>query len=144
MKLTNQLHRHYNLYLSCAWNYNSMNKDLHDLLGAREDFRYRSIYLSPQHAVFQTNDERKIYESIRSKIKFCDAVIMLCGVYSNYSRWINKEIIACKDELNIPLIAVQRFDANRTSQVMKENADVIVNWQADEIIAAIIQHANKK
>lgn len=74
-------------------------------------------------------------------MRFCDVVILMCGVYSTYSRWINKELIACKDELNKPLIAVQRFEAGKTSFIVRENADIIVDWNSDSIVNAVKKYA---
>lgn len=125
------------IYFSHTWNDNRSYEDLTALLAARPDFEYRPYGLSPDHPVHVTANERKLYETIKNKMKFCDAVLLLCGVYSTYSRWVNKELIACKDELHKPLIAVQRYDPRRTSAIVKENADLLVPWYADEIVDAI-------
>ncbi|TFE27170.1 TIR domain-containing protein [Cohnella luojiensis] len=137
MPLTEEIHLRYNLYISHSWNHNDAHKDLDSLIKGRNDFDYRTYSLSPHHPVNQIKGERKLYETIKNKMKFCDAVIILCGVYPTYSRWINKELIACKDELNKPLIAVQRFDSSHTSFIVKDRADVIVDWNADNLINAI-------
>jgi hypothetical protein len=127
----------YNLYFSHTWNYKDAYKELNDLLSAKGDFDFISSFISADHSIHRTDNERKLYETIKNKIKFCDAVILLCGVYPVYSRWINKELIACKEELNKPLIAVQRFGAGPVSFIVKEHADLIVDWNADAIIAAV-------
>ena len=64
---------------------------------------------------------------------------MLAGVYSTYSKWINKEIAICKKEfLNPkPIIAIEPWGSERTSQVVKDNADRIVKWNKDSVVRAI-------
>ncbi|KIL37374.1 hypothetical protein SD71_01485 [Cohnella kolymensis] len=144
MSLTKEFSYRYNLYLSHAWNDNNAYKELDSLLGSRDDFDYVWNSLSSHHPINKSKDERKLYEAIKNKMKFCDAVILICGVYSTYSRWVNKELIACKDELNKPLIAVERFEADRSSFIVKQNADIIVEWNAEAIINAVKNYAKMK
>ncbi|WP_164472760.1 TIR domain-containing protein [Cohnella candidum] len=129
--------RTYKLYLSHTWNHNHSVRELKSFMDAEEAFRYQSYSISPHHPVHAAMEERKLYELIKSKMKFCDAVILLCGVYPSYSRWINKELIACKEELRKPLIAVERYGSAKTSLLVKENADLIVDWNAEAITGAI-------
>jgi hypothetical protein len=126
----------YNLYLSHSWNHNLAYKKLNTLLGGRPDFAYNDFFVTenPDHSFYT---ERQLYESIRHKMKHCHVIIIMCGVYSLYSRWLNKEIILGKDELRKPIIAIQPFDASRTSFIIKQNADRIVDWNIDSIISTI-------
>jgi hypothetical protein len=56
---------------------------------------------------------------------------VLAGVYSTYSKWINKEIDLAKNGFNIPkkIIAIEPWVSDRTSLVVKNNSDKIVKWQ---------------
>jgi hypothetical protein len=60
----------------------------------------------------------------------------LAGVYSSYSKWINKEIILAQ-QLSKPIIAIEPWASERTSKVVKDNATVIVSWQGSSIVKAI-------
>lgn len=66
---------------------------------------------------------------------------MLAGIYSTYSKWIKKEIQISKTDFSKPIIAVEPWASERTSQVVKLNADAIVKWQGNSIVDAIRNHA---
>lgn len=55
---------------------------------------------------------------------------------ATYSKWINKEVRIAK-ELGKPIVAVQPWGAEKTSQVVKNNADMIVGWNSDSVVGAI-------
>jgi hypothetical protein len=68
-------------------------------------------------------------------------IIILAGVYSSYSKWIDKEIQIAKQEFNVvkPIIAIEPRGSQRTSGYVKDNADIVVNWSTESIINAIRQ-----
>lgn len=63
-------------------------------------------------------------------------VLILAGVYSTYSKWINIEIELAK-EMGKRIIAIEPWGSQKTSQTVKNNADVIVGWNTDSIVKAI-------
>jgi hypothetical protein len=62
--------------------------------------------------------------------------VILAGVYSTYSEWINKEIEIAK-VYSKPIVAIEPWASEKTSKVVKDNADVIVKWQSSSIVQAI-------
>lgn len=66
-------------------------------------------------------------------------MLILAGVYSTYSKWINKEIKIAKTEFWTPksIIAIEPWGAERTSKVVKDAADKVVGWNSSSIINAI-------
>ena len=66
-------------------------------------------------------------------------IIVLAGVYASYSEWIQREIDIAKNAFSNPkpIIAVELWGAERTSQIVKDNADMIVKWNAASIVGAI-------
>ena len=65
-------------------------------------------------------------------------VLILAGVYASYSKWINEEIEIAKS-YGKPIIAIENWGAERTSKVVKDNADKVVKWQGKSIVNAIIE-----
>ena len=63
-------------------------------------------------------------------------VIILAGVYSSYSKWINIEIELAK-EMGKRIIAVEPWGSSRTSAMVKNAAHEIVGWNSASIIRAI-------
>ena len=74
----------------------------------------------------------------QSKIKIAgtSCVLILAGVYSTYSKWIYKEIEISK-AFGKPIIAIEPWGAEKTSTIVKNNADIIVKWQGASIVKAI-------
>ena len=60
---------------------------------------------------------------------------------STYSKWINKEIQISKTDYSKPIIAVEPWASEKTSKIVKDNADEIVKWQSKSIVDAIRNHA---
>ncbi|MCZ8521879.1 MULTISPECIES: TIR domain-containing protein [Paenibacillus] len=132
-----KLHRRpYRLYLSHSWSYQEMDQELIRLLKQRGGFPFQIISLEPQLAE-DLADERELYETIRAKMKHCDCVLVMCGIYAAYSRWINKELIVAKSELHKPVLGIQPFDAKRTSLIVKQHADALLPLEADAIVSKL-------
>ena len=79
-------------------------------------------------------------DAIEAKVKGCSCIIILAGVYATYSKWINKEIEMAK-KYSKPIIAVQPWGAEHTSNVVKNAADVIVSWNAKSVANAVHNYA---
>ena len=80
----------------------------------------------------------KLKEAIETKMKYSSVVLILAGVYSSYSKWINIEI-SIAQRLNKPIIAIEPWASEKTSLIVKNAADEIVKWQANSIVAMIQQ-----
>ncbi|MDD9819907.1 MAG: TIR domain-containing protein [Nitrospira sp.] len=73
------------------------------------------------------------------KMQPCSVILILAGVYSTYSKWIEKEIKIAKEEFSVqkPIIAIEPRGSERTSQIVKNNADRIVGWNTNSVVDAI-------
>ena len=65
----------------------------------------------------------------------------MAGVYSSYSKWIDKEITISKKEFsfNKPILAIEPWGAQKTSKVVTDAADLTVAWNTESIISGIRQ-----
>jgi len=66
----------------------------------------------------------------------CQVVIVLAGMYATYRDWIQKERRMAK-EYGKPIVGVRPWGQERTSQVVQDNADRIVGWNANSVVGAI-------
>jgi hypothetical protein len=126
----------YNLYLSHSWNHEDTFAQLMLLLNTSKEYQYNPHFIQEHDLIYSVN-ERLLYEAIRHKMKHCDVVILMCGVYPAFSKWLNKEIILSKNELNKPLLAVETLGSSKTSLIVRQNADLIVDWNKESIVNAI-------
>jgi hypothetical protein len=126
----------YNLFISHSWAYSDAYDELVSLLAERPHFEYRDYSVPKDDPVHTNGTDGELYRAIENKVNYCCVVIILAGVYSSYSKWINKEIKIAKD-LKKPIIAVEPWGSERTSIVVKENADKVVKWNTESIVNAI-------
>ena len=79
---------------------------------------------------------KELYEAIKNQVKYAHVVIILAGVYSSYSKWIDKEIEIAQN-MGKPILAVEPWGSEKTSSKVKNAADRIVKWNTDSIVNAI-------
>lgn len=126
----------YNLFISHSWAYSDAYSGLVALLNDRPYFDYKNYSVPKDNPIHTTGNDRELYEAIKNKVIFCNVVIILAGVYSSYSKWINKEI-EIAEYFGKPIIAVEPWGSERTSRIVKEHADRIVKWNTESIVGAI-------
>lgn len=129
----------YNLFISHSWTHSDKYEGLIELLNKDSNFSYKNYSVPKDDPIHDADNDEELYEAIRDQISPSSVVIILAGVYASYSKWINKEIEIAKNEFYVPkpIIAVEYWGAEKTSIVVKENADKIVKWQSKSIIDAI-------
>lgn len=129
----------YNLFISHSWSYSNTYESLLNLLNKDSSFVYRN-YSVPRNDPIHTNGTyTMLYNAIKEQISHASVVLILAGVYSTYSKWIDKEIQIAKKEFYFekPIIAVEPWGSEKTSAKVKDSADVIVGWNSKSVIDAI-------
>lgn len=125
----------YRLFISHSWAYgDAYDKMIKFFEDQNLDYYDHSV---PKDDPIHTNGTNKqLEEAIDAKIKGTSCIVILAGVYASYSKWIQKEIdIAIS--YGKPIIAVEPWDSDKTSKVVKDNADKIVKWQSKSVVDAI-------
>lgn len=129
----------YNLFISHSWAYSDEYEGLLDLLDSDPYFTYRNYSVPKDDPIHDAPTKSELREAIKKQMAPASCVLILAGVYSTYSEWINEEIDLAQNEFGTPkkIIAIEKWGAERTSAVVKEAADKVVKWQAKSIIEAI-------
>jgi len=129
---------HYNLFFSHSWKYDDEYRNLIALLDKQTDdnFSYSNYSVPKDDPIHNAPNDKLLKEAIRAQMVRCSNIIILAGVYSTYSKWINIEIELAK-EMGKKIIAVQPYRAERTSEKVKASADHIVGWYGVSIVNAI-------
>ena len=78
----------------------------------------------------------KLKEAIRRQMQPASCILILAGVYSTYSKWINIEIELAQS-MGKKIIAIELWGAERTSSKVKSATHSIVRWNIDSIVNAI-------
>jgi hypothetical protein len=129
----------YNLFISHSWSYSDAYQRLIALLDGRGYFSYRNYSVPMDDPIHTRGSDRELHAAIKRQIAPSSCVLMLAGVYSTHSKWINREIAICTTEFarKKPIIAIEPWGAERTSKVVRDAADVVVKWNTESIVAAI-------
>ncbi len=129
----------YNLFISHSWAYSDAYKKLVGLLDKDSSFSYKNYSVPKDDPIHNANNDKQLYDAIKNQMSSASVVLILAGVYATYSKWINKEIDIAKNGFSTvkPIIAIEPWGSEKTSQVVKNNADRIVKWQSSSIISAI-------
>ena len=133
----------YNLFISHSWTYSDEYKGLKDLLDQASYFSYQNFSVPKDDPIHTNGTDKQLYEAIYNKIKLCNCVLILAGVYSSYSKWIDKEIRICKTEFieHKPIIGISPWGQVRTSTEVSANADIMVGWNTNSIVDAIRRYS---
>ena len=129
----------YRIFISHAWSYGSDYSRLKRLLDAAPLFRYWN-YSAPEDnplELSRPNAPRyEIAQKISNKIALAQVVIVISGMYTNYSDWMKYEIDeACR--MGKPIIAVRPYGNSVMPTYVYTRATECVNWSTDSIVSAI-------
>lgn len=126
----------YNLFISHSWTYSDAYEKLVHILDNAPDFSYRNYSVPKNDPIHNARFDYQLREAIRNQMQHASCVLVLAGVYSTYSKWINIEL-ALAEEMGKRIIAIEPWGSERTSAVVKGKADAIVKWQTSSIVHAI-------
>lgn len=129
----------YNLFISHSWAYGDAYDRLIDLLNADPYFSYKNYSVPKDDPIHNAPSDWQLKEAIKAQMAPASCVLVLAGVYSTYSKWINIELDLAKNGFGTPkkIIAIEPWAAEKTSTIVKNKADKIVRWQTASIIQAI-------
>lgn len=131
----------YNLFISHSWNYSDAYEKVTGMIDNRPYFAYKNHSVPKDSPIHNAPNDALLYDAIKRQMNGCHVVIIMNSPYSTYSKWINKEIAIAKREFATPkpILAINPWGSKNTSSVVNVNADLIVNWNTESIIAGIRQ-----
>lgn len=131
--------RDYHILISHSWSYNNHYKIIKDWLDNTGYFKFSNYSVCCDKPLdTKTNDELK--QALTNRISACSCVIVVSGMYTSYSKWIDYEI----DEairFGKPIIGLRPWGQERVPSKILNNATVMVGWNRDSLISAIRQYA---
>ncbi len=124
----------YNLFISHAWHRNEhYNKIVEWLNDSTISWNNYSV---PEHDPLDANNVSKLKAALTEQIRHASAVIILAGMYANYSDWIDYEINEAV-RMGKTIIAVEPWGQERTPLKISSCATVVVGWNSSSVIDAI-------
>ena len=82
----------------------------------------------------------ELRQKLKNRISMSSCIIVLSGMYVNYSNWIDYEIDTAI-ELGKPIIGVIPWGQERIPRKIKDDATVLVGWNSFPIIDAVRNYA---
>ena len=132
----------YNIFISHAWKYTEhYNKIVQWLNEAQAEGKFNwKNYSVPQHdPLIDPNTvigKTKLKNSLEAQIKPASIVIILAGMYSAHSDWIDFEVdTAVSYEKYI--IGVKPWGQERIPKKVSDNANVMVGWNKSSVVSAV-------
>lgn len=134
----------YNIFISHSWTYADAYDRLVALLNARGYFSFKNYSVPKNDPIHNAKNERALYDAIYAQIQPASVVLVMAGVYSTYSKWINYEIQIAKKGFSSPkpIIGVKPWAQTNVSSLVQENADELVGWNTESVVAAIRKWAS--
>lgn len=126
----------YNLFISHSWTYSDAYEKLVALLDAKSYFSYKNYSVPQNDPIHHANNDYQLKAAIKAQMQPASCVLILAGVYSSYSKWINIEIELAQ-QMGKTIIAIEPWGSEKTSTTVKNAADIIVKWNTDSIVDAI-------
>lgn len=129
----------YNIFISHSWAYSDAYEKLINLLNTRGYFSFKNFSVPKNDPIHNAPNQQALYNAIYNQIKPASVILIMAGVYSTYSKWINHEIQIAKKEFLVPkpIIAIKPWAQTNVSAVVAQNANELVGWNTESIVAAI-------
>ncbi len=125
----------YRLFISHSWSYDENYKRVVELI-KEQGLSFYDHSVPKDDPIHTNGTDQELHDAIEAKMKGTSCILILAGVYASYSKWIKKEI-AIAESYGKTIIAIEPWDSERTSKVVKDAADKIVKWQGKSIADAI-------
>lgn len=121
----------YNTFISHSWAYNSDYEFvLNSLRESNINVRDFSVSINDP---FGPMANSKLKDSITGQIQYASVFIILAGMYSAYSNWIDYEINE-SIRLGKPILAVCPWGQERVPVKIQDCANQIVRWNSSSIV----------
>lgn len=129
----------FNIFISHSWNYSDAYDKLISMFDGRPYFNYRDYSVPKKNPIHTQGTDRELAKAIQRQMKPCHIVLIMAGVYSTYSKWINKEINIAKNAFTNPkpILAIRPWAQTNVSTVVGQAADDFASWNSATIVTKI-------
>ena len=111
----------YNVFISHSWTYSDSYEKLLNLLNSDYTFNYKNYSVPKNNPIHNAPYDYQLKNAIQEKMKHASCILILAGVYSTYSKWINIEIEIAK-KYQKPIVIHARDAYEDTYNILKQTA----------------------
>lgn len=123
------------LFISHSWTYSERYTSMVSLLNSRPYFEWQN-YSVPVSKAFEGLTADELAEQLKNQIRPVQCVIIIGGMWTNHSDWIQFEIDFAK-KIGKPILGVRPRSAKVIPAAVAAAADALVNWNTESIVAGI-------
>jgi len=106
-----------------------------EFLRAAPNFSF-SNYSVPEGDGYGRMSVARLQEELRDQIRPVHVAIIIGGMWTSYSDWIQFEIEFAKS-INKPILGIRPWGSLMTPTAVTAAADEIVGWNTDSMVSAI-------
>ena len=124
-----------NIFISHAWKYSAHYRTVVDWLDEESNFSWKN-YSVPEHDSCPEATSRGLTDCMNGQISSSNCVVILAGMYSAHSAWIEHEIKKAY-AMGKTIIGVKPWGQEKIPQIIQDYADDIVGWNRSSVVDAI-------
>lgn len=123
------------LFISHSWSYSERYGSMVNLLNNRMYFTWTN-YSVPETKAFGPMANAQMKEQLRNQIRPVNCAIIIGGMWTAYSDWIQFEM-EFAESIGKPILGVRPRGAQVMPAAVAAKANKVVNWNSDSIVAGI-------
>ncbi|WP_442915116.1 TIR domain-containing protein [Marinicauda sp. Alg238-R41] len=123
------------LFISHSWTYSEPYLSMVRLLANRPYFSFKNFSV-PETKAFGLTSQYKLKEGLRQQIRPVHCVIIIGGMWTSHSDWIQFELDFAHS-IGKPILGVRPRGAQRMPVAITQKANFIVNWNSDSIVRGV-------
>lgn len=137
MPILTNTRRKYRIFVSHSWKYGEEYQRFINLLNNAKSFGYIDYSIPEEYrlTIYNPQTKTELYNKLKKQIQQAQIVILLGGMYAEYSEVIPDEI-QIANEFRKPFIVIKPWGNERIPSIAK-GAKEIVNWNAESVVNAI-------
>lgn len=128
--------KEYKLFISHCWDYRTAYYTVESWIN-ESDIKWKNMSI-PVHNPKDTSSDSELKTKIDNNIRNSSMFIVIAGMYvsQNNRKWINFEIDTAIN-YGKKILAIKPHGNERLPEKIKDNADLIVNWNSSSVIKGI-------
>ncbi len=131
--------RTYSVFICHDWEYSDDYSRLCAILKDAPNFAWENLSV-PEHDPLDSDDQLQYY--LRNQIRPAEVMLVLAGMYSARSRWMDWEIEFAR-RIGTPIIGVKPWGNVQLPAVVRRSAREVVGWNTGTIVNAIRRCARR-
>lgn len=131
--------KNYHIMISHSWDYDNHYQTVKNWLNDSNYFSWTD-YSVPYSKPLDAKSKNELQKKLRDRISLCSCVVILSGMYVDYSEWIDFEIDTAIS-FKKPIIGVKPWGQERIPLKIQIFSDVMVGWNSESIVKAIREYA---